>query len=115
MIFGMLISLVLLICVLFYAFMSFDRLLKMQYQRYHQCWIADGKPAGFFWRASECDFILSQFSRLRLTFSWIFSTPKWAAGCYELLAILKRLRLAVIIWNLGILSWFFALQHVIQK
>ena len=34
--------------------------------------IADGKPAGFFWRPKESDPFIGQFARLRLSFSWLF-------------------------------------------
>ena len=45
-----------LIAVLFYAFVMFDRLLRAEYQQHRPVWETDGRPAGFFWRAEECDF-----------------------------------------------------------
>lgn len=106
------VSLLPLVAVLIYAFVMFDRLLRAEYRQHRVAWVNDGRPAGFFWRAEECSFVSSHIARARLAFAWLFSTPTWAAGSAPLLGILRRLRLAVLIWNVGFLAWFaiFAAQ-----
>ena len=102
-----------LIAVLLYAFVLFDRLLRAEYEQYRQAWETDGRPAGFFWRAEECDFLLSKFARLRLTFAWLFRTPSWIASSPSLIATLRRHRLAVLVWNLGVLVLFILFLRVL--
>ena len=106
----MLILLPILVGVLFYSFVSFDRLVKAQHQLHRDSWISDGKPSGFFWRAKESDLILSQFARLKLSLVWLFHTPSWAVDSRDLIGMLKHLRYAVLVWNVGILSWFYVLK-----
>ena len=67
-----LVSLGVLLVVLFSSFVAFDKLVKSEYTLHHRSWIADGKPAGFFWRPKESDPFIGQFARLRLSFSWLF-------------------------------------------
>jgi hypothetical protein len=95
-----------LLAVLFYAFVVFDRLLRAEYQQHRLVWETDGRPAGFFWRAQECGFFKGHIARARLTLAWLFRTPVWIAGSPALVAMLRRLRFAVLIWNVGVLVWF---------
>jgi hypothetical protein len=37
-----------LMVVLFFAFVNFDKLVKIEYRKYRAEWIKDGKPRGFF-------------------------------------------------------------------
>jgi hypothetical protein len=93
-----------LIADLFYSFAVFDRLLRAEYELHRPEWERDGRPAGFFWRAPECDFMTSAFARTRLLFSWLFTTPDWISDSPKLAALLRRQRLAVLIWNVGMLA-----------
>jgi hypothetical protein len=115
MFFGMLILLGLLGCVLFYAFRSFDRLVSAEYRLHRESWIEDGKPAGFFWCPAECDVDTSRAVRLRLTLSWLFRTPRWAADSDDLIGMLNRLRAAVVLWNIGILGWIFGFKLLLHR
>jgi len=99
----MAVPLVPLIAVLFYAFVLFDRLLRAEYEQHRPAWQKDGRPAGFFWRAQECHFITSNLARARLSFAWLFRTPGWVAGSPALAATLRRQRLAVLVWSIGVL------------
>ena len=90
--------------VLTYGFVSFDRLLRVQYERHRETWEADGRAAGFFWRAPECTILASKMARLRIEYAWLFRTPKWVADSPQLTLQLRRHRLAVLIWNIGILA-----------
>jgi len=100
------ILLVPLIGVLLYAFVLFDRLLRAEYEQHRPAWEIDGRPAGFFWRAQECDFLFSKLAKMRLTLVWLFRTPAWVASSPDLVAMLRRHRIAVLIWNVGVLIWF---------
>ena len=100
------ISLAVLVIVLLYAFVLFDRLIRAEYEQHRQFWEADGRPAGFFWRAAECSFMTSQFAKTRLTLVWLFRTPAWIAGSPVLRTRLRQHRWAVLVWNVGILIWF---------
>jgi hypothetical protein len=112
---ALLIPLVPLVAVLLYAFVLFDRLLRAEYELHRAVWEADGKPAGFFWRPAECGWfnLLSHLARLRLTMSWLFRTPLWVAESPALKACLIRHRLAVLIWNVGVLIWFVVLLRAV--
>jgi hypothetical protein len=102
----LLILFILFIGVLFYAFVLFDRLLRAEYEQHRPAWETDGRPAGFFWRAKECRFITSHLARARLSFAWLFSTPAWVAGTSDLTSMLRHIRYAVFVWNVGILILF---------
>jgi hypothetical protein len=99
------IYLVSLLGVLLYAFLLFDRLVRAEYEQHRPMWEADGRPAGFFWSAKECGY-LSHYTRIRLSFAWLFRTPAWVANAPPMVATLRRLRFAVLAWNVGFLSWF---------
>ena len=103
-----------LIAVLLYAFVLFDRLLRTQYEQHRPIWEADGRPSGFFWRAEECDFLLSKLARFRLTFAWLFRTPPWIASSPTLVALLRRQRRAVLVWNIGVLVLFLLFLRVLH-
>jgi hypothetical protein len=97
-----------LVMVLLYGFVLFDRLLRAEYEGHRQIWEADGRPRGFFWRPAESSSfdILSQVARLRLNFAWLFRTPSWIAESPLYKVSLRKHRLAVLIWNVGVLVWF---------
>jgi len=102
------IPLVPLVAVLLYAFVLFDRLLRAEYEDQRQIWEADGRPRGYFWRPAECsafDF-LGQFARVRLSIAWLFRTPSWIAESGPYKVSLRRHRVAVLVWNVGVLVWF---------
>jgi hypothetical protein len=85
----------------------FDRLLRAEYEQHRPAWETDGRPAGFFWRAQECDFLFSKLAKMRLTLVWLFRTPAWVEMSPVLVTVLRRHRIAVLIWNIGVLIWFF--------
>jgi hypothetical protein len=111
---AIIIFLALLLIVLFYAFLLFDRLIRAEYEQHRQIWEADGRPAGYFWRPAECTLIASRFAKSRLSLVWLFQTPAWIANSPVLRALLRQHRLAVLIWNVGILVWavFFLMRFI---
>jgi hypothetical protein len=90
--------------VVLYSFAMFDRLVRAQYELYREAWLADGRPRGFFWRAPECTWVRSAWSRNRLTFVWLFKTPVWATEPGRCRQYLSRLRLSVLVWNVTIVA-----------
>jgi hypothetical protein len=112
---GMLILFVALGCVMFSALTSFDRLVSAEYRWHRESWIEDGKVAGFFWCPEEDDPDTSRAARLRLTLTWLVVTPDWAAESHDLLGLLHRLRAALVVWNVGLITWLFAFRQLLQR
>lgn len=92
--------------VLIYAFVLLDRLIRAEYELDKAAWEADGRPAGFFWRSPECTWFRSYMARNRISFAWLFTTPPWAARAAHCRTWLSRLRIAVLAWNVAIVTLF---------
>jgi hypothetical protein len=96
--------------VLVYAFLTFDRLLRAQHEFHREAWIADGRPSGFFWRAPDSGrWFASTVSLHRVTLTWFFSTPAWVAESPAYRALLKRLRMLVVVLSVLLIGGFIAL------
>ena len=104
-----------LVAVLLYAFALFDRVLRSEYESHRPAWEADGRPIGFFWRARESGYFFSYLAFLRVSFAWLFMTPKWVADSPQAGAALRKLRLAVLTWNVGALIWFAMFLFSLRK
>ena len=103
-----------LVIVLLYGFISFDRLLRLEHDQNYAAWDQDGRPAGFFWRTRECSWISSYVARNRLSFRWLFRTPVWISDSPACARALRQFRLAVLIWNTGVVLWaviYFSVSH----
>ncbi len=94
-----------LIPVLFFTLANFDELVKIEYTKYRAEWIKDGKPRGFFWRPPESIWLAGSLSMQRLSWKWLFKTPQWISSEPKAVHRLKRLRLFVLIFNIGIILW----------
>jgi hypothetical protein len=99
----------LLIPVLIWAFNTFDNLIKLEYEKFHQQWIKDGQPSGLFWHPDGCrpsfhGGIATQKSMLLL----LFNKPEWIASSAQACNLLKKYRILVLAWNIGIILWLFA-------
>jgi hypothetical protein len=92
--------------VLVLSFLTFDRLVRAQYEFHREAWMADGQPRGFFWRAPGCNWFASSVALHRLSLTWLFSTPTWATESPTYRALLKRLRLLVVVWNVLFIGGF---------
>jgi len=101
-----------LIGVLFSAFLTFDRLVRLEYNSYRAQWERDGAPRGFFWfpreywRSQNIDLFSkwksqykSNWAMQRSHLTWLFSTPQWIKGDDIAGKLVKRLRVLVLIWN----------------
>jgi len=99
------ISVLTLLGCLFSAFASFDRLVKLEYGKHKDCWVADGKPMGLLgWRSGEGGLFKSALATNILSFVWLFSTPGWALNDSEARRCLTKLRWCVLIWNIGFVA-----------
>jgi hypothetical protein len=89
--------------VLLFSFLTFDKIVRLEYEGHRSTWENDGKPKGFFWRAPECNWFGSELARAVLSLKWVFSTPAWAERSERCPALFNRLRLYVLAWNVWIL------------
>ena len=92
------------------AFVTWDRLIQHEYAAHRPDWERDGRLVGMFWRPPETE-VLGPVSSLRVSwathramFGWLFSTPAWAADDPEAVRLMRRLRLLVLVWNVGLLA-----------
>ncbi len=91
---------------LLFAFFNFDVLVKIEHRKYRDEWNFDGKPRGFFWRPVESTWFSSSIAAQKLSLRLLFKTPNWVHNDIEAMSRLKRLRLSVLIFNVGIVVWF---------
>src|SRR5262245_36995433 len=94
-----------LISVLVDSFLTFDQLVKLEYNSYMTQWESDGKPHGFFWFPSEYwksqgmgwfskwkSQYKSNWAMQRSHLTWLFSTPQWIKEDDAARKLIKRLR-----------------------
>ena len=100
------ILLAVLVAVLLRAFLSFDRLVKLEYAKYKDAWTRDGGPSGFFWHAPENGWLGGHLAKNKLAFYWLFHTPAWASNEPEAAAYFRSLRVSILIWNVALVCFF---------
>ena len=104
----------LLLPVLLGAFVTFNRLVCLEYTAHRENWVRDGRPLGFLWRppAADCPGWWARagwtFAQPRAVLFWLFRTPRWAAGNAAALRLVWRLRAFALVWNVGVVSAFAA-------
>jgi hypothetical protein len=94
------------------CFYYYDRILKTEYSKYHDQWLADGSPLGFFWVPKGSKLFTGSFSRGALSFQWLFRNPKWAMDDKTVLQYLFKLRLS---WAVGMLAWLILVAGLLTK
>ena len=97
-------ALIPLIAVLLYSFVLFDRLVRFEYEQHRASWDADGRPHGFFWRPQEASHFGSALACACASIYWLFRSPPWVSESANLTVIWRRLRFAVLVWNVGIVA-----------
>jgi|SRR5215207_2051212 len=108
-----------LISVLFSAFLTFDQLVRLEYNSYRVQWEKDGKPRGFFWfpreywRSQNIGWFnkwksqyASNWTMQRNHFTWLFSTPEWMQQDDTAQKLVKHFRVLILIWNGSFLLGF---------
>jgi|SRR5688572_15995002 len=110
-----------LISVLFGTFLTFDQLVRLEYNSYRAQWEKDGTPRGFFWLPREYwrSQDISWFGIWKAQYKsgwamqkpqfWIFSTPLWIKNDERAKKLLMRLRILVLIWNGTFLLGFISI------
>jgi hypothetical protein len=101
--------LIILVAFLISAFYFLDRLIRHEYQFYRDAWERDGKPVGYLFRPPEATWFRSGFAFQRVAFGWLFSTPPWTHGDSTAKRLLSRSRWCVLVWNVGIITFFVLL------
>ena len=84
-------------------FLTFDRLVKTEYEKHKKQWVKDGKPHGFFWWPSESPLFSGHIAQLRLTIYWLFKTPQWIKRDVKSRKTLQINRISNLIVYVGIL------------
>lgn len=67
---------------------------------------------GRFCLATQCAMIRSCWACNRVMLVWLLWTPTWIASSPALVSMLRRCRVAVLVWNIGVLVWFGLLLSV---
>lgn len=100
--------LLILFPVLIAGFITFDKLVRLEYSSHRTDWEEDGKPHGFFWVPTESKSaagwlvnVGSSAASWRTSFAWLFFTPEWVRGDEKALRLIFWLRILVFTWNLG--------------
>jgi hypothetical protein len=105
--------------ILLASFLTFDRLVYIEYKSYRRNWEADGKPHGFFWIPREVTRlggriigVRSSIASQKCAFVWVFSTPNWVRENESASRLLLRFRLLFGVWNLtSLLILLFIFLH----
>lgn len=101
-----------LLPVLVASFVTWRRLVRHEYTAHRTDWERDGRPVGMSWRPAEVGSLgpLSQLSvswaTHRAMLVLLFRTPAWAADDPLAVRLMRRLRLFVLIWNVGVITTF---------
>ena len=62
------------------AYRSFDRLLRIEYQKHRGQWELDGSPIGFFWVPPGAKTFSGGMARSELVSTWASARPHWVEG-----------------------------------
>ena len=93
------------------AFLLFDALVRIEYERHRRAWEDDGKPYGFFWVPGESRSFGGifpsaggAFARMACLFSWAFATPEWLEGEPKGRKALLWYRVLLLTWHVGLVA-----------
>jgi len=105
---------VLLVPILIWAFNIFDNLIKLEFESFHQQWIADGRPSGLYWRPTDYQpsfksGIATQKSMLVL----LFCRLEWVASSDYASRLQRKYRILVLTWNVCLILWF-SIRGIVQ-
>jgi hypothetical protein len=93
--------------VLLACFSSFSRLLAHMKAAHHSDWLISGKPSPMGWweqgYQANCK---AQLKAQWCSLSWLFKTPNWCTSDEDAMFLLRRYRMWVGLWNLGVMPIF---------
>jgi hypothetical protein len=111
-----LIVIILLIPILIWSFNTFDNLMKLEYEKFHQQWLKDGQPPGLYWRpVGYRPSFQSGFATQKSMLILLFRKPEWVASSDQASNLLKKYRILVLTWNVSVILWFFARFGVLDS
>ncbi len=99
--------------VLIWAFNTFDNLIRLEHENFHQQWLADGKPSGLYWRPADYrpSFHCAMATQKSMLFL-LFRKPGWTQSGDYASTLLRKYRILVLTWNVGVVflvlfkGWF---------
>jgi hypothetical protein len=91
------------------ALWLFDRLLRLERERYPAEWARDGAPMGFFWVPAGAHLFWGGFARAAVNFRWAFRTPAWARQDEQAKRLLWEMRIAHAVGLYGTLMTLLAI------
>ena len=98
----------LLFPILIWGFNTFDNLIKLEYEKFHQQWLQDGEPSGLYWRPADYSpSFHGGFATQKSMLILLFKKPEWVASSDQASILLKKYRILVFTWNISIILWFF--------
>jgi hypothetical protein len=100
-----------LIAVGVYGFLQYDKLVEFANAEYPNDWQRDGRPDGFFCRYTDGN----QWQRGSVLMRWVFSTPDWIKLHDEAASWLRRLRVCILIWYVGMLLLLVLLNLILKR
>ena len=110
-----LIVIILLIPILIWSFNTFDNLIKLEYETFHQQWLKDGQPSGLYWRPADYHpSFHSGFAAQKSMLILLFKSPEWVTSSDLGSNLLKKYRILVLTWNISIIIWFIARFRILR-
>ena len=90
---------------------ALDKIIRIEYRKYKDRWIADKKPCGCFWKPKEISWFPSSIARNLLAFKWLFKTPQWIRKDVDAYLYLRLLRLFWILFIISIIAVDYIVSH----
>jgi hypothetical protein len=106
----------LLIPILIWAFNTFDNLIKLEYEKFHQQWLKDGQPSGLYWRPADYHpSFHSGFATQKSMLILLFKKPEWVASSAQACNLLNKYRILILTWNISVILWFFTRSGFLDR
>ena len=93
--------------------LSFRQVVEIEFTRFHDSWLADGKPVGGPKSRKAASFWRSRFSSQGLLHTWIFVTPAWAKQSPDAMGYFARGRIGAAMMLLGVLTLMAVIAEVV--
>jgi hypothetical protein len=72
---------------------TFDEVIKIEYNQYREVWEQSGHPRGVFWSEPELKYTFRGRVYQWYMLEWLFHTPAWGSADDVVRKLLKRFRL----------------------
>jgi len=105
-----LIALPLLLFALFTAYSTFNRLVRIERERFREQWIDDRRPAEWNWRLFISHPRGDGLATLSSMGVLLFYSPEWVRSDVQASRLLSRYRLSALVWNIGLIVWAVGLS-----